>query len=78
MKWVGTNTNGKWSVKMLGDNYAIFDRCESEWFCERADGYAGTFLRNGQGDFSVTWITSSGKDGKRVSLNVAAGKCSKL
>lgn len=78
MKWVMSNESGKWVVKELGKDFAQFDNCTSEWFCQHLGGYAGVFMRNKEGEFSLTWVSSISEDGKQHGLNVAGGKCSKL
>jgi hypothetical protein len=76
VKWIMTNERGDWRVKQLGEDVDTFDKCTSQFFCERSTGYAGVFMRDpDDGTFQVTWITV---DGERKTLLVAAGKCSKL
>lgn len=74
-KWVMTNESGKWIVKALGSDAALFDKCESEFFCENASGFAGAFWRDQQGVFSIVWLLV---DGEVNHLASAKGKCSKV
>ena len=74
-KFILTNESGKWLVKELGNDYALFDNCVSKYHCERKDGYAGAFLRGNDGYFSVTWFT--GNETEQYVM-VAKGRCSKV
>lgn len=75
-KYIQTNESGNWVVKVLGENEPLFDKCKSQYFCERSEFYAGTFLRKPEsGVFSIVWMTR--KDGADK-LVVAKGRCSSL
>ena len=75
-KYLLTNEGGKWVVKELGMDAPFFDECPSPYFCERADGYAGTFFRSrSTGVFTIVWLTQNKGANEIV---VAKGKCSKL
>jgi len=74
-KFVMTNERGAWVVKELGKDFAIFDHCESVYFCENSKGFAGAFWRQDDGIFGVVWTL---KDGNVNNLVSAKGKCSKL
>jgi len=76
-KFVVTNDSGKWLVKSLGQDEAVFDKCVSPYFCQRSDLYAGTFNRYENGVFSFTWFPPTDKQGHEF-LAVAKGRCSKL
>lgn len=81
MKYVLTQDGGRWVVKELGKEYILFNRCTepsppgAPYFCERSDGYAGTFIRIRKGAFSITWMTQ--KNGRDL-LVAAKGRCSKI
>jgi hypothetical protein len=75
-KWVLTSESGHWLVRRLGDSFAIFDKCTSEYFCENSGGFAGHFDRDKEGHFTVTWSTVGPNDEQQSS--VAMGKCSPL
>ncbi len=75
-KYIQTNDSGKWLVKELGRDSALFDTCSSQYFCERASGYAGVFMRApSSGVFSVTFMTRTNEINQLV---VAKGRCTKL
>lgn len=76
VKFIQSQDSGKWSVKMLGDNHAMFDECISKYHCESSRGWGGVFMRNNDDAlFSVVWMTL---DGNKRHLVSAKGKCSKL
>lgn len=75
-KFILTREDGELILKELGKSYVLFDKCTSEYFCERSEGYAGVFFRTEKGTFSITWILSQ-KNG-RDQLIVAKGRCSTL
>lgn len=74
-KYVLTNSTGKWQVKMLGAETVWLDKCTSSYFCENSSGYAGTFMREDSGVFSVVLVF---KDGGRNQLVAAKGRCSRI
>lgn len=75
-KFVLSDESGALSLKMLGHDSALFDKCVSEFFCERSDGlWAGAFFRTNDGLFGVVWEDRAGDVSRLIS---AKGKCSKL
>ena len=75
-KFIQTNDSGKWLVKELGRDSALFDKCSSQYLCESANGYAGVFMRPpSSGVFSVTFMTRLNEINQLV---VAKGRCTKL
>jgi hypothetical protein len=74
-KWVLSNESGNWVVKKLGSDKPYFDRCQSEFFCDNANGFGGAFWRDTNGSFGVVWMMLEGKINHLAS---AKGKCSKL
>lgn len=77
LKYVLTQENSQWVVKLLGEDTALFDKCTSGgYFCERSDDfYGGVFVRTADGLFANTWL-SPGTGDDRERMNVAKGKCS--
>ena len=75
-KYIQTNDSGKWLVKEFGQDGALFDKCSSQYFCERNSGYAGTFMRQPSGSvFSVIFMTQMNEVNALV---IAKGRCTKL
>lgn len=71
--------SGRWMLKELGDDTVLFKRCESSHLCRDYKRHSGTFLRDEDGVFSITWFTMSDEKGQRyMYLNVAKGHCEKL
>jgi hypothetical protein len=74
-KYVLTNTTGQWQVKILGAETAWLDKCVSPYLCEHSSGYAGTFMRDDNGIFTVVFVTNTGD---RNQLVAAKGRCSRI
>ena len=80
-KYVVTQAEGRWGLKLLGEDYFLFDQCivsdhGEPSFCEMAgDNFAGNFLLNIDGRFSILWLSQ--KDGRDRWI-VAKGRCSKV
>lgn len=72
-KYVLTNENGKWVVKMLGQDSAMYDDCDGRFWCEHSEGWRGIFWRKENGTFTVVFPT--GKDGDEYMVT-AKGRCS--
>jgi hypothetical protein len=78
-KYILTDELGPWMVKELGHDKTLFDKCVSSHFCQDSALYSGTFLRDEDGVFSVTWFTRAGdKEQPYIYLNVAKGHCEKF
>lgn len=73
VKFLLTGEKGNRAVKMLGNDFALFDACVSDYFCERSDSWAGVFIRSENGLFSVVWLSKLDDVDQLVS---AKGKCS--
>jgi hypothetical protein len=74
-KYLVTQEKGVWRVKELGKDYVLFNKCTGPYFCERAEGFAGAFLRTEKGTFSIMWMT---QDNGRDQWVVAKGRCSAI
>jgi len=78
-KYILTNDGGNWVVKQLGKDFALFDYCHSQYFCESHIGYMGTFIREQNGIFTV--ITTTGILSGDLTISqavVSKGRCSKI
>lgn len=78
-KFIQSQEDGRWVVRMHPHDVVLFDNCESEFVCEASDGFGGGFSRN-SGDqrgsrFTAFWMT--GADGVS-NANVAKGYCAQI
>lgn len=76
-KYILSNNTGKWTLRRMRDDFEIFDKCYSQYFCEREGGYAGAFLRiaTSSNVFSITFMTRHHDINQLVA---AKGRCTKL
>jgi len=74
-KFILTNNSGKWLVKRLGVDSAMYDYCASKYFCESSSGYVSVFNYMANNTFHATWISSTTNSYEWL---VASGRCSKL
>lgn len=77
IKFVQTNSSGKWVVKELGKDYALFDDCATQYHCTRKDGFAGFFSRQQNGMFTSFTLSGSSTNNSKDAV-VAKGRCTKL
>ena len=75
-KFILTNESGRWLLKKSGTDGAIFDDCDTEYFCENSLGWAGAFYRL-EGSKKFTIVFSWQKE-QVYSLITAGGSCTEL
>lgn len=78
-KWLHAETDGKWSVSQLGDDFVYFDYCSDAGgvqVCYRSNGWAGFFTR--MNNTFEAGILSTTKDTNVSTLVVMKGVCSAL
>ncbi len=80
-KFIFTNETGKWVVKHHPSGGVIFGHCDTEFFCDAGEMFAGSFFREptdpltNRSVFTVFWITV---DNSSSYANVAKGYCSRI
>ena len=77
-KLILNNKSGKWILKKLGKDTAVFDNCLSEYMCMMKEGFSGIFTRNDNGVFTYILNQAYGPEYKTSIMLTVKGLCSKL
>lgn len=78
-KFIQSREGDRWVVRMHPQNVVLFDRCESEYFCDSSEGFGGAFLRERDTDglirFTALWMTA---DSATRNAMTAKGYCTRI